>query len=555
MSKRLAVTVGVITGLVGGGYLIAPYAAKRYVEKTYPGVTIIGNTSVDWGRKTVTFYDVDVQRGGIDARLEHVRVDLDRNVMVTGGKVRVVLSEKTGEGSATGVSLRASRLDVTLTKGDATGVFQEARLDAEQFCFDSGKVDHPKVTAAFGRGCVRRDKTKATFESLTIPVEVPFRIPEVDPAQKAILSGVTVDVPKGELKADHGLFGPFSAPEGFLVNLGEDISISAPKVSILHPWISPEKATFEAISLRVPRGVLKREPGIVDVSIGRAHVKVDPVNRAITGEQTCAEWVDALPRPLPKPIEEAKSLFSGSLSFEVRTKPSASFTIRNGCRATCGSRFTKDLRGAFQYTVYDRNGDPFTRTSGPKSRDWVALSNLPPHVPEAFVLLEDPGFSGHKGILPKALENSLKQNLETGRFSRGGSTITMQLAKNLWLNRDKTVTRKVEEALLTVVLESCFSKAEILSLYLNVIEYGPDLYGIGPASRKYFGVYPERLATDEAFYLASLLPNPKKALPPQAGGLDRARRIMKALAKSGRISEEMIPGESVNLEEWETALH
>lgn len=92
---------------------------------------------------------------------------------------------------------------------------------------------------------------------------------------------------------------------------------------------------------------------------------------------------------------------------------------------------------------------------------------------------------------------------------RGASTVSMQLAKNLYLRREKTFSRKLQEAALTLLLEQSFSKAEIMELYLNVVELGPGIYGVGEASRFYFGTTAAALSPAQAFYLASILPNPK----------------------------------------------
>jgi membrane peptidoglycan carboxypeptidase len=178
-------------------------------------------------------------------------------------------------------------------------------------------------------------------------------------------------------------------------------------------------------------------------------------------------------------------------------------------------------------------------------------------VVKAVITLEDPGFWRHRGIIVQALRNSLKDNLALGEFFRGGSTITQQLAKNLWLRRHKTLSRKVYEALLAMSLESCLSKDEILGLYLNVVEFGPDLYGIGPATKRYFDKDVYDLLADEAFFLARILPRPSKVVPPEQGGLENARRLMKQLVLTGHIEDVYLPddGEEDNSEGWQTNEH
>ena len=107
------------------------------------------------------------------------------------------------------------------------------------------------------------------------------------------------------------------------------------------------------------------------------------------------------------------------------------------------------------------------------------------------------------------LFSSLKHNLRLKKYAVGGSTISMQLAKNLFLSRDKNISRKVNEIFLSWYLNETFSKNEILEFYLNVIEFGPELYGISRATDFYFAKNPSELNLKEATFLAKILPNPK----------------------------------------------
>ena len=121
---------------------------------------------------------------------------------------------------------------------------------------------------------------------------------------------------------------------------------------------------------------------------------------------------------------------------------------------------------------------------------------------------EDGGFFRHHGFNTCAIRTALIANIKAGRFVRGASTITMQLAKNLFLSREKTLSRKLEELILTDYLEQTFTKDEMMELYLNVIEFGPDVYGVTAAADHYFGRTPAELNLAECLFLASLLPQP-----------------------------------------------
>jgi membrane peptidoglycan carboxypeptidase len=133
--------------------------------------------------------------------------------------------------------------------------------------------------------------------------------------------------------------------------------------------------------------------------------------------------------------------------------------------------------------------------------------------------------------------------LKAGRFVRGGSTVTMQLAKNLYLHREKTLSRKLQEAVLTMLLEQSLTKEQILELYLNVIEFAPGLYGIGPAAAHYFHSTPRELSLGQALYLVTLLPNPKSQHFKPDGSLsdrwtDYLHHLMEIAHKIRRIDDK-----------------
>jgi membrane peptidoglycan carboxypeptidase len=117
----------------------------------------------------------------------------------------------------------------------------------------------------------------------------------------------------------------------------------------------------------------------------------------------------------------------------------------------------------------------------------------------------------HRGFLPEAFRESIVKNYKERRFARGGSTISMQLVKNVFLSRDKTVSRKAEEALIVYLIENLrlVPKERMLEVYLNVIEWGPNVYGIGEASRFYFNKTPAELTLQESVFLAGIIPRPK----------------------------------------------
>jgi len=179
----------------------------------------------------------------------------------------------------------------------------------------------------------------------------------------------------------------------------------------------------------------------------------------------------------------------------------------------------------------------------PSSSKFAKLSEVSPTFLQALVQTEDASFYAHNGFDFNEVRNSLRTNLQLGTSARGASTITQQLAKNVFLSPEKTMQRKFLEAYLTTQIEKKFSKAEILERYINVVEFGEQIYGVKAASQFYFSKSPSKLNSLESAFLVMLLPNPKKySASFRAKKLtdfdkSRIRLITQRLFKSGRISE------------------
>jgi monofunctional biosynthetic peptidoglycan transglycosylase len=145
----------------------------------------------------------------------------------------------------------------------------------------------------------------------------------------------------------------------------------------------------------------------------------------------------------------------------------------------------------------------------PGSNNYVALKNISPYMLHAVIAAEDGSFYSHQGFDFHEMEESFNANLKSGKIQRGGSTLTQQLAKNAFLDKEKSYWRKAKEAYLAYSIEHRYSKSFILEKYLNVVEFGPNLYGVKPAAQHYFHKGPSELTPLESAYLAYLLPNPK----------------------------------------------
>lgn len=168
----------------------------------------------------------------------------------------------------------------------------------------------------------------------------------------------------------------------------------------------------------------------------------------------------------------------------------------------------------------------------------ATLKELPRYVPQAFIAIEDRRFYSHFGIDPMGITRALVANVLRRGVAQGGSTITQQLAKNLFLTQERTLTRKVQEAVLALWLERKFSKDAILELYLNRVYFGAGAYGVEAAAQRYFAKHARQLSLAEAAMLAGLVKSPSRLAPTRnPGGAERrAQIVLKAMADEGFIS-------------------
>jgi monofunctional glycosyltransferase len=156
-------------------------------------------------------------------------------------------------------------------------------------------------------------------------------------------------------------------------------------------------------------------------------------------------------------------------------------------------------------------------------QQWVPMSRISPNLVHAVITSEDGTFYEHAGIDWYELDKSIEKDIEKGKPARGGSTITQQLAKNLFFSTSKSYGRKLKELIVALRMERQLSKKRILELYLNVIEWGPGIFGAEAASRRYFGKPASQLSREEAACMAAVIPSPLKHAP-NSGSAYVARR-------------------------------
>ncbi len=222
--------------------------------------------------------------------------------------------------------------------------------------------------------------------------------------------------------------------------------------------------------------------------------------------------------------------------------------VENNCRAVAVPPQASGLeQGTFTYAITTAEGARRQRTVGVGTPQWHSLHEVSPLAIAAVLVQEDAGFYQHDGFSLPAIRESLVSDLQAGGTRRGASTITMQLARNLFLRRHKTLARKAQEVVYTWWLETTLGKDRILEMYLNIVEFGPRVYGIGAASRYYFQRDAAGLNAAQAAFLASVLPAPYRAhrevaaagaLPAELAG--QIRGLLRRMAAAGRLSPDQL---------------
>ncbi len=203
-----------------------------------------------------------------------------------------------------------------------------------------------------------------------------------------------------------------------------------------------------------------------------------------------------------------------------------------------------DLKFPFRHTVRTETGKGITITLSPGNPDFIPYRDIPRSLISAVMAAEDARFFSHRGFSAKHIRGSLIENMKAGRVVRGASTISMQLAKNLYLSPERTLSRKLEEAFITVALEQNLNKKRIMEIYLNIIEWGNGIYGIGPAAQHYFGKRPEELKPIESAFLASIIACPRRNWPPDPlskigqGWLEYLQVILCKMYERGAADDE-----------------
>jgi hypothetical protein len=241
-----------------------------------------------------------------------------------------------------------------------------------------------------------------------------------------------------------------------------------------------------------------------------------------TDKQDAQTFLDGFPQGLFESLEGLK--VSGQVQYDLNFHLDTSIPDSVKFNSTLkpfnfkilhwGVTDLQKINSTFVYTPYEYGKPMRNITIGPSNPNFTPLSQISSHFKNALLTSEDPSFFTHKGFVEESIRKSIAINFKEKRFVRGGSTISMQLVKNVFLSRQKTLARKAEEILIVWLIENnrLISKNRMLEVYFNIIEMGKNIYGIGEASRYYFGKSPSELNVGEGIFLANIVPRPKIAM-------------------------------------------
>jgi hypothetical protein len=345
-----------------------------------------------------------------------------------------------------------------------------------------------------------------------------------------------------------------------------DVHLRGHRLVLEHPAIAKKRVRGLDVEVTAKGSLDERGTFVVESSelvFGalrlRARGSLEQTAEAVSGAWSfeapvagCQQLLDSVPVDLVPNVAGSKLdgtlRAAGRLAFDTRHLETLllDYQVDDRCKFVevplplAKARFQQP----FTYRVYLPDGTQAEQTTGPGTDAWASIDSISPYMQVAVFTTEDAGFPRHKGFSHASIRGALIANLKAGRFARGASTITMQLAKNLFLTREKTLSRKLEEVILTDYLEQAFTKDELLELYFNVIEFGPNVYGVRRAADHYFGRTPDELTLGESMFLSSILPSPVRyhKLAERdvisEGWARHLRTLMTISQKNGLITEE-----------------
>lgn len=314
----------------------------------------------------------------------------------------------------------------------------------------------------------------------------------------------------GELHIDG-----YSSIEGLMVNnpkiASKDVKIKSARFD--YRWIVGQRFIALDSTSTLELNKIKCQPY---VSYTNEEDKVYAFKLKIP-KMKAQDFISSLPTGLFRHFEgmEATGDFSYALNFKYNNHQPNNVVFDSRLKTDklkitkYGEADLNKINGRFTYRAVDKGVSQRPISVG--SGNYTYLSQMSPYLKKCVLTSEDPSFMTHRGFINAAFKESITKNIKTKKFARGASTISMQLVKNVFLTREKTLSRKLEEILLVYILENnrISSKDRMLEVYFNIIEWGPNVYGIAEASQFYFQKRPWDLNINQCLFLAQIIPNPK----------------------------------------------
>lgn len=513
---------------------------------------------------------VDPRTWAADVELADVRLQLRGTPLVTAERLRAHLAFERTDGDMAPafpvrVQLRGVGAPVTpeiaVSGVDGWVEVSDASLSELAMALSGGFSDRADEVGAAARlwsvaGRVRRDLSAgslsvdmAEFELGRVP-EVLKGLPFVE-SENATVGGrldvafgggiarVQGEVSLEGLNVDHPVLARDTVRDlGFDLRFAAELDPAAHRIALDRAVIEREGIALELAGeiVHPPERRHRRY---------RTHARVAPV--------PCQAVLDAIPAEFIPSLQGF--VLDGEFDLDVRFDADYSDLERLALDGRVGVHncvakqvpahaSTERLAGGFTHRVTMRDGRERAVQLFSGSGSFTPLHQISPHMVQAVLTTEDGGFWRHRGFLPSQFRTAMQRNLAAGKVRLGASTITMQMVKNVLLSHERTLSRKFQELFLTWWVETALSKERIMEIYLNVIEFGPGIYGVTRASRHYFGKYPEELTPPEAAYLALMLPSPVRRHVHYCRGAPspsmqvKLARILSIMHERGRLSDD-----------------
>jgi hypothetical protein len=452
---------------------------------------------------------------GRQARARRVAASLTRGAE-GGGEFPLVVSLEGG----------AAALGPRVALAEVEGTVEVSDRDASRLALDlsggfSGESEQAGARDLWSlAGSVERDMSAGhvtlsmeRFELGRAP-ELLAKLPLEDSERATVGGHVEVSFGDGKARArgDVELVGLNVRHDLLARELVRDVGFSLQFEGEL--WPDTGRLVLDRATIR-RGGVTARVEG--EVVHGDAPGRRKYKGRILVPPVPCQEVLDAIPVDLVPTLQgfELEGDFDLDVRVDVDYADLDALVLDGhvglwGCKVVAAPARVSAARlaGEFVHTATLRDDSIRTVRLAPGSGTFAPLERISPNMISAVLTTEDAGFWRHRGFLPSQFAEALRRNLRAGEVQLGASTITMQMVKNVALTHERTLSRKLQEMFLTFYVERTLGKRRIMEIYLNVIEFGPGIYGVTRAARHYFGKEPAGLTSLEAAFLAVMLPSP-----------------------------------------------